>query len=158
MSDHLTSTDGVLHSVGVLKSPEEILNYCSYKKLLLDVVTDDSDTIVQLNALIDIYFDTPSGQNAVKLGTVRVFGNLVPATSQYEKPKWNATYTVSSYFKEKDAGKLPPLVCNYGPGAIITCLTQTLFGTKAGKTLLGLQDYNMPDTDAGETKIINTFN
>lgn len=136
----------------------DLWHYCGFKALLLDVVTDKTNMIVEINAIIEIYSLVTrrygSFQNAVKLGEVHIFGNLAQGVSQHSKPEWNMTINVSCPFTPANADSLPPFVRDVGgPAPFITGVIHALFGTKEGIELLGLEGYRLPDTDAGTTNI-----
>jgi hypothetical protein len=127
-----------------------------FKKKLLEIQADDSNTIVQFYAVIDVFYVPPSylvfEKDPVKLGTVNYSGNLVQGGVS-DKSKWNTQMIVSCPFNETNSAGLPFNVKKVGPGAFLTAIIQSLFGTMSGIKLLGLEGYKIPDAEPGTNEI-----
>lgn len=126
-----------------------------FKKLLVDVGTDENKTITQFYAIIDIYYVPPNyllvENDIVKLGRVNYSGNLVQGGNK--KPSWNGSMLVTPAFKKEDSDKLPAKIREIGPGAFISAVIQALFGTLEGLKMLGLEGLQAPDTAHDDIKI-----
>lgn len=146
--------DGEIYKIHIPGSKSEF--HGGFQKKLLEIQTDKNNSIVQFYAVIDIFYVPPSylvfEKDPVKLGTVNYSGNLVDG-AQSNESKWNTQIIVSCPFNEKNSAGLPVAVLKVGPGAFITAIVQSLFGTITGIKLLGLEGYNIPDAEPGTNEI-----
>ena len=136
----------------------DLFPHCGFKKTLLEVVADAGHVIVEMRAIVDIYFiglERPvSEKDAVKLGTVLYHGELVPGEMAGSEPKWNVRIQAISLFNKNNSASLPEICKTVGPGAFMSAVIQSLFGTKLGFKLLNLGDYTIPDVKAGTSTIL----
>ena len=145
--------DGEIYKFHIPDTESDVFG--GFRKVMLEVETDESNMIVQFDALLDIFYVPPSflvakEKTPTKLGQVSFSGNLVKGS---RKPKWNSKIIVDCPFNEANSSGLPAAVRSIGPGAFLTCVVQSLFGTKNGIKMLGLEGFQLPDADAGETEI-----
>jgi hypothetical protein len=125
----------------------EIFSHCGFQRILFTFEADAAKQLVGLTAILDIYYvgDPDNGAGAVKIGRVSYNGKLVRGSSAYGKPEWKVSMASSCLYDRSNAGDLPALVQEVGPGAFMTGVTQTLLGTAYGQELLGLKGYTVPD-------------
>ena len=135
-------------TMGSAAPPESLtlFEHCGFKRILFCVEADDQKRLLGLNAVIDIYYieDSTAGEDPVKIGRVSYWGKLVPGPFAKSDPKWSASITASCLYNEQNADELPELVQEVGPGAFMTMVTQTMFGTSYGHQILGLDGYVFP--------------
>lgn len=129
-----------------------------FKKILVDVETDEKKTITKFYAIIDIYYVPPNNliqeNDLMKLGRVNYSGNLVQENSI--KPSWKGNMIVNPTFKKGNSDNLPSKILEIGPGAFLTAVVQTLFGTLEGLKMLGLEGLKAPDSVHDDIKVIVT--
>ena len=147
--------DGELKKIHFANSLYDING--GFKKILMEVDSDLNHLIRQLYIILDIFYVPPSylieENDLIKLGRVNYSGNLIQVSAQ-SKPKWNGHILVSSIYNEKNSGDLPFKVLQVGPGAFMTAVIQTLFGTLDGMKMLGLEGFEIPETKHDEIQII----
>lgn len=129
-----------------------------FKKILVDVETDEAKTITKFFAIVDIYYVPPNNFvreiDLMKLGRVNYSGNLVRENSL--KSSWKGNMIVTTAFKKEKPDNLPAKILEIGPGAFITAVVQALFGTLEGLKMLGLEGLKPPDSVNDEIKVIVT--
>ncbi|MBI4905349.1 MAG: hypothetical protein HY820_17070 [Acidobacteria bacterium] len=150
-----TSSGGAsVESLGVLSNLDfvvpannaEIWKHCGFQRVLFTFEADESKTITSINAVLDIYYvsDSTIATAPVKIGRVSYMGKLVPGAGPTVDPKWTVSTSYSLNFTRNTAAQMPKLVLEIGPGAFITFVIQTLFGTSYGRELCDLQNYTVP--------------
>lgn len=143
--------DGEVKKIHFTNSVFEING--GFKKIILEVETDQSQIIRQFYIIVDIYYVPPDyligEEDLVKLGRVNYSGNLVQ-DAFHTKPRWKGHMIVSCPFTKDNSDELPDKVQDVGPGAFITAVIQTLFGTLEGMKMLGLEGYKIPDSVGDE--------
>lgn len=140
-------------------------NHAAYKIKHLELTTDGANTLTSLTAVIEVFFiedqtkksgyspqDQGLEQKMRDLGTVHYWGTLVPGTGTDSNAKWDVRTSASCNYSEKSFKHLPDLLQKIGPGAFITAVTQSLFGTQIGLKMLKLDSYHIPGSDIGLKK------
>jgi hypothetical protein len=118
----------------------EFWEHCGFQRVLFLFEADAQKHVTSLNAVIDVFHTGDGGP--FKVGRVSYWGKLSTA---HDKPEWVVSMAHSCPYNERNAHELPPLVRKTGPGAFITAVIQTIFGTKYGQKLLGLENYTFPE-------------
>ncbi len=136
----------VIHKLPI-HGHESVIN-AGFKKKLMEIDVDETDTIVRFHAIIDIFYMPPSyltdAKPPFKLGSAEVSGEVLADEGGGDR-LWETSVKGTCLYTKRDIEKLPKalLEARIGPGAFITMVTQTLFGTKEGLKILGLERYNV---------------
>ena len=124
----------------------QMLSHATFKRTSFYCSADESNRLLSLIATVEVYFvpDPPRMSNALLVGTVSYSGRLLFIDTPKGKPAWSPNLSATCLFNESNSKKLPALLKEFGPGAFITAVAQTLFGTLQGQRLLGLESYTIP--------------
>ena len=127
--------------------------HAGFKKVHMEIGADENKYIIYFHMIIEVFYMPPSyliGANEpFKIGSAEISGELVSEEGS-DEPKWRTQIIPNCLYTEQDAHKLPPAMLEkrIGPGALITGVIQTLLGTHEGIRILGLEEYNIIETDA----------
>ena len=127
----------------------QMLAHSAFKRTTFYCSADESNRLLSLIATVEVYFvqDPAKMSKALLIGTISYSGRLLFIATAKGEPTWSPALTANCLYNESNSKKLPDLLKQFGPGAFITAVAQTLFGTLEGKRLLGLEKYTIPGLD-----------